>query len=91
MLMKKKVSSCKFYLATNIQFILCQFRSGIQISRGLSVFFYFFNNKKWFFAFFYQVNYLIWLGVGFLNRTGAEIGYKLDKKWKKTFFIIEKI
>ena len=31
---------------------------------------------------------LIWLGVGFLNRTGAEIGYYLDKK---SFFIIEKI
>ena len=36
------------------------------------VIFYFFNNKKLFFAFFIK---LIWLGVGFLNRTGAEIGY----------------
>ena len=34
---------------------------------------------------------LIWLGVGFLNRSGAEIGYKLDKKWKKIIFFIEKI
>ena len=41
-------------------------------SWALSVFFNFFNNKKWFFAFFIK---LIWLGVGFLNRTGAEIGY----------------
>ena len=32
----------------------------------------FFNNKKWFFAYFIK---LIWLGVGFLNRTGAENGY----------------
>ena len=34
--------------------------------------FYFFNSKNWFFAFLTE---LIWLGVGFLNRTGAEIGY----------------
>ena len=34
---------------------------------------------------------LIWLGVGFLNRTGAEIGYQLDKSAKKSFFIIEKM
>ena len=26
---------------------------------------------------------LIWLGVGFLNGTDAEIGYELDKKWWK--------
>ena len=32
----------------------------------------FFTNKKWFFAFFTK---LIWQGVGFWNRTGAEIGY----------------
>ena len=32
------------------------------------------------------------LGVGFLNRTGAEIGCKLDKKnAKKSYFIIENI
>ena len=31
----------------------------------------FFNNKKWFSIFVK----LIWLGVGFLNRTDAEIGY----------------
>ena len=34
---------------------------------------------------------LIWLGVGFLNRTGAEIGYQLDKKCKKIIFISEKL
>ena len=34
--------------------------------------FYFFNKKKWIFVFFIK---LIWLGVEFLNRTGAEIGY----------------
>ena len=38
---------------------------------ALWVFFYFFNDKKCFFAFFIM---LIWLGVSFLNRTGAEIG-----------------
>ena len=32
----------------------------------------FFTNKKWFFALFIM---LLWQGVGFLNRTGAEIGY----------------
>ena len=31
-----------------------------------------FNNQKWFFAFFSK---LIWPGVGFFNKTGAEIGY----------------
>ena len=36
------------------------------------VFFNFLNNKNWFFCIFIK---LIWLGVGFLNRTGAEIGY----------------
>ena len=41
-------------------------------SWALSVFFHFFNNKKWFFAFFIK---LIWLGVCFLNKTGAEIDY----------------
>ena len=34
-------------------------------------FFNFFTDKKWFFALFIK---LIWLGVGFLNSTGAEIG-----------------
>ena len=53
----------------------------------LSVFLNFFNNKKWFFAFFSK---FIWLGVGFSNRTGAEIGYYLVKNAKKSFFIIEK-
>ena len=41
-------------------------------SWALSVFLNFFNNKKWFFAFLIK---LIWLGVGFLNGKGAEIGY----------------
>ena len=39
---------------------------------ALSVFLNFFNNKKLFFAFFIKI---IRLGVGFLNGTGAEIGY----------------
>ena len=34
--------------------------------------FEFFNDKKMIFGFFVK---LIWLGVGFLNRTGAETGY----------------
>ena len=41
-------------------------------SWALPVFFNFFNNKKLFFAFFIK---LIRLGVGFLYRTVAEIGY----------------
>ena len=43
-----------------------------------------------FFAFFIK---LIWLGVGFLNRAGAEIGYLIwfFKNAIKSFFIIEKI
>ena len=41
-------------------------------SWALEVFLNFFNNKKRFFAFVIK---LIWLGVGFLNMTGAEIGY----------------
>ena len=54
----------------------------------LEAFFIFFNNKKWLFAFFVK---LILLVVGFLNRTGAKIGYKFDKKKAKNFwFIIEK-
>ena len=53
----------------------------------LSVFFNLFNNKKWSFAFFIK---LIWLGVGFLNRTGAEIGYHLHKKQKNHFLWLKK-
>ena len=35
---------------------------------------------------------LIWLGVGFLNITGAEVGYQLDKKNAKiSFFNVEKM
>ena len=48
-----------------VQFTLYQ-------SWALSVFLNFFNNKKLFFAYFIK---LIWLEVGFLNRTGAEIDY----------------
>ena len=29
--------------------------------------------------------------MGFLNRTGAEIGWQIDKKCEKSFFIVEKI
>ena len=58
-------------------------------SWALEVFFNFFNNEKLLFAIFIK---LIWLGVGFLNRTGAEIGYYLDflKNAKKSFLTIEK-
>ena len=45
---------------------------GFYQSWALSVFFYFFTDKKLFFAFFIK---LIWLEVGFLNMTGAEVGY----------------
>ena len=36
------------------------------------IFSFLFTNKTWFFAFFLK---LIWPGVGFLNRIGAEIGF----------------
>ena len=39
------------------------------------------------FAFFIK---FIWLGGGFLNRTGAEIGYLLDKKCTKNHFLLLK-
>ena len=42
-------------------------------SWALSVFFIFFNNKKKLFVAFFSK--LIWLGVGFLNKIGAETGY----------------
>ena len=50
------------------------FPTYLTVSPELGTFgiFNFFIYKKWFFAFFIK---LIWLGVGFLNRTGAEIGY----------------
>ena len=41
-------------------------------SWALEVFLNFLNDKNWFFADFIK---LIWLGVGFLNRTDAKIGY----------------
>ena len=46
-------------------------RRGRGQSWALEVFFNFVTNKKWFFAFFIK---LIWLEVGFLNMTGAEVG-----------------
>ena len=48
-------------------------------SWALSVFLNGFNNKQRFVSFFIK---LIRLGVGFLNRTGAEIGHQLDKECK---------
>ena len=57
-------------------------------SWALPVFFNFFTNKKWFLVFFMK---LIWLGVVFLSRNGAEIGYLLYKKCKKIIFICEKM
>ena len=60
-------------------------------SWALQVFFNFFKNKKWIFFHFFKK--LICLGAGFLNKTGAEIGYQLcsQKNAKKSIFIIEKI
>ena len=56
-------------------------------SWALSVFLNFFKNKKWFLCIFIK---LIWPGVGFLNRTGAKIGYYLDKKCRKNLFLLLK-
>ena len=57
-------------------------------SWALEVFLNFFTDKKLFFAFFIK---LIWLGVGFLNKTGEEIGYLFYfKNAIKSFCIIEK-
>ena len=52
-------------------------------SWALSVFFTFSTIKNDFFAIFMK---LMWLGVGFLIGTGAEMGYYLDKKYKKLIF-----
>ena len=54
---------------------------------ALSGFLSFFNNKKWFFASSIK---LIWLGVGFLNGTGAEIGYQLYNKCNQIIFYYRK-
>ena len=43
-------------------------------SWALAVFFNVFNFKNYIFAFFIK---LIWLGVDFLNRNDAEIGYRV--------------
>ena len=59
-------------LTIQSQVMICREICGFKQSWALSVFFNFFNDKKWFVTFFIK---LIWLGVGFLNRTGAEIGY----------------
>ena len=56
-------------------------------SWALSGFLNIFNNKKWFFSVFIK---LIWLGVGFLNRTGVEIGYYLHKKCNSHFLLAKK-
>ena len=53
----------------------------------LRYFLTFSNKKNWFFAFFIKP---IWLGVGCLNRTGAEIGYQLDQKCQKIIFLLLK-
>ena len=60
-------------------------RFSLQQGWALSVFFNFFANKKNDFCIFYQVNW------GFLNKTGAEIGYLLDKKCKKKFLLLKKL
>ena len=61
----------------------------LKLRAGHFRYFYIFSIiNNYFFAFF---NKLIWLGVDFLSRTGAEIGCQLDKKCKKTIFIIEKL
>ena len=54
----------------------------------LRYFFIFSLIKNEFFAFFIK---LIWLGVGFLNRTDAEIGYWLDTKCKPSFLLLKKL
>ena len=46
--------------------------NGLNSELGTWGIFNLYNNKKLFFAVFIK---LIWLGVGFLNRTGAEIVY----------------
>ena len=64
-----------FNLFNNKKWFFCIFYKTMRWSDqswALSVFFNFFTNKKWVFAFFIK---LIWMGVSFLNRTGAEIGY----------------
>ena len=52
------------------------------LTAEISVFFYFLNNKTWFFTFLIK---LIWMGIYFLNRTGAEIGEN-EKKCKEIIF-----
>ena len=56
-------------------------------SWALLVFFIFSIIKNYFVAFFTK---LIWLGVGFLNRTSAEIGYYLYKKMQTNHFLLLK-
>ena len=69
----------KRYFLQLIVFKTQMFKTANAQSWALLVFLNFFNNKEWIFAIFIK---LIWLGVGFLNRTGAETGYELHKKCK---------
>ena len=62
-------SQCRNRLFPNLQVIKGQ--DNLQ-SWALLIFLNVFNNKKWFFASFIKY---IWFWVGFLNGTGAEIGY----------------
>ena len=65
-------------MITFLYFVLfCKFANGseprwAEYELGTSGIFKYFHSLKMIFAFFIKLN---WLGVGFLNRTGAEIGY----------------
>ena len=70
--------------------IICTLLQGCKTchqSWALSVFLIFSTIKNYFLHFFVK---LIWLGVGILNRNGAEIGYLLYKKCKKNHFLLVK-
>ena len=56
-------------------------------SWALEVFFSFFNNRKWFFAFFVK---LIWLGVGFLNKGWCRNCLLTWQKMQKNHFLLMK-
>ena len=79
----KNTGSAQLWISVIVQNVDNPFWAEIEISilsknsisqaeLGTFGFFNFSNNKKWVFAFFIK---LIWLGEGFLNRTGAEISY----------------
>ena len=61
--------------------------SDIWAELGTWGFLIFFTIKKMIFCIFVK---LIWFEVDFQNRTGAEIGYQLDKKFENIIFIVEK-